>query len=88
LARRVSFFRTWRARKGDRYERVTGQDGKSYRATRPQTQANADEPPDLIAQANKHLASIIPLLRQMPQPERLNFRRTALQQMADGMDDL
>jgi DNA-binding transcriptional MocR family regulator len=60
-----------------------GQDGKAYPATKPQTQTSTDEPPDLVAQANKHLAKIIPLLRQMTTPERLNFRRVALQHMAD-----
>ena len=60
----------------------TGLDGKARKLPSTRT-ADTDEPPDLIAQANKHLAKIIPLLRQMAQPERLNFRRTALQQMAD-----
>jgi hypothetical protein len=58
---------------------VTGRDGKSYPATKP--------PPDLAAEANKHLARIVPLLRQMDQRQRLNFRTAALQQMTDAYLD-
>ena len=39
-------------------ETVTGRDGKSYPATKPP--GTPDPPPDLIAQARKHLDRIVP----------------------------
>ena len=49
-------------------EKSNGLDGKESKLQSTRT-ADTDEPQDLIAQANKHLAKIIPLLRQMAQPE-------------------
>jgi hypothetical protein len=65
-------------------ETIIGRDQKIYPATRRSAvKHETPETPGLTAQANKHLARIIPLLRLMTTPERLNFRRLALQQMAD-----
>ena len=71
-----------------------GRDGKSYPATAPPSLvfrlhpgADRNSAPDLIAQAQRHLDRIIPLLRQMDQRERLKFRAAALRQMADAFLD-
>ena len=70
-----------------------GRDGKHYPATAPRPRlpsyipSQADTAPDLIAQAQKYLDRIIPLLRQMDQRQRLKFRTVALRQMADAFLD-
>jgi hypothetical protein len=73
-----------------------GRDGKNYPATAPQKPRltssyipaqNVTPPPDFIAQAQKHLDAIVPLLRRMDQRERLTFRRVALQRMSDAFLD-
>jgi hypothetical protein len=63
---------------------VTGRDGKTYPATKPPTDG---PPPNLTAEANKHLDKIVNLLRQMNQRQRLSFRTAALQQMTDAYLD-
>lgn len=67
-----------------RDETVTGRDGKTYPATKPPTDG---PPPDLTAEAKKHLDKIVNLLRQMNQRERLSFRTAALQQITDAYLD-
>jgi hypothetical protein len=57
-----------------------GRDGKSYPAAQPR----ANVAPDLIAEANKHLAKILPLIWQMTPRQRAMFRTAALQKMADA----
>jgi hypothetical protein len=64
---------------------ITGRDGKTYPATKSQEEPTMrPEPPNLIAQANKHLDRILPLIWEMKPQERTMFRTMALQKMADA----
>jgi hypothetical protein len=66
-------------------ERVTGRDGKSYPATKPQT--DADEPPrrDLFAEANVLKLKVLDLVALMTNEERNQFRRVLIEEIAELM---
>jgi hypothetical protein len=62
----------------------TGKDGKTRKM--PQPRAGATEQA-LVDHAHKLLGKMVHLLRQMDQRQRVQFRSTALQQMADAYLD-
>jgi hypothetical protein len=67
-------------------ERVTGQDGKNYpRATKPQTQTEAQQPENLISRAHTALTPVVEFVRRMAPQERTRFRQQALERLADAV---